>query len=172
MDLAAPAGYSLVRSSHQVALMTSLFSLIYASDASADFREHQIPELLKSIRPANAKRGITGMLIFNQHSFLQVLEGDAGAVQGLYAHIAADPRHSQVSCLAREPIESRSFSDWYMDYATVDACDVPAFGDAGAGERRSFVALSGAAAKGLIARLSRPSWQKTAHSTRTRVRAG
>ena len=152
--------------------MNSLTSLIYASDAAADFREHQIPGLLKTIRPANAKRGITGMLIFNQHSFLQVLEGEVAAVESLFAHIALDPRHSGVTCLTVEPVESRSFSDWYMDFATVDAVDVPELGGADVPEAHSFVGLSAPAARLLIARLSRPSWQKSVRTRPSRECAG
>jgi len=52
----------------------SLIHVIYASSAGPEFREHEIPELLKQARTANEKRNITGMLLYIGGSFFQLLE--------------------------------------------------------------------------------------------------
>jgi hypothetical protein len=102
----------------------TLFQCIYASSATPSFREFEIPALLERARTKNAALGITGMLLFIEGSFFQVLEGDATAVDALYSSIATDTRHDRVTRIIREPIARRSFSDWTMGFATLGRDDV------------------------------------------------
>jgi hypothetical protein len=146
--------------------MNSLIHLIYASDVSPKFQEHEIPDLLKVIRPANARRAITGMLLFSGTSFLQVIEGDPANVDDLFARIALDPRHVKVTKVVRESIQGRLFGDWYMDFATVDPnSDVESGADT-APDHGSFTGISPVRAKRLFAKLWTPSWQKSRNVSR------
>jgi hypothetical protein len=99
--------------------MNGLIHCIYASAATVDFAEHQIPQLLEQTRAANASRGITGMLLYMEGSFFQVLEGNIECIDALYKSISADSRHKNVSLIIREPIVGRSFGEWTMGFATV-----------------------------------------------------
>jgi hypothetical protein len=99
--------------------MNGLIHCIYASGASAEFAEHHIPQLLEDIRAANAARQITGVLLYIEGSFFQVLEGNADCVDPLYKAIALDSRHRNMSLIIREPIRVRSFSEWTMGFATL-----------------------------------------------------
>src|ERR1700692_1173372 len=81
---------------HRDRSMHSLVQTIYASEARSGFHEHDIPELLEQIRPANAKAQVTGMLLYVGRSFLTLLEGAAVAVDATFARIVFDPRHAQV----------------------------------------------------------------------------
>jgi hypothetical protein len=144
-----------------------LISLIYASNAAENFHEHQIPQLLKAIRPQNARHGITGMLLYDRRSFLQILEGESAMVEKLYRHLSSDARHTHVTRIHSEAIETRAFSDWSMDYATVDA---PELGSVAA--PASFTAVDVQAAKRLLTRFRRPSWQKAAGLTQNATRTG
>jgi hypothetical protein len=103
--------------------MTQLTHCIYASLATEDFEEHDIPALLKHARISNATRGLTGMLLYIGGNFFQVLEGEESIVDSVYAHILRDPRHRQVTLIIREPIANRSFSEWTMGFSTVDPVD-------------------------------------------------
>lgn len=97
-----------------------LIHCIYASTAQAGFKESEIPALLEKARTANAARGITGILLYIEGSFFQVLEGHAPDVDFAFDHISHDPRHTHVTQIIREPIASRRFGDWTMGYQTVD----------------------------------------------------
>jgi hypothetical protein len=149
--------------------MDSLIQLIYASQASPDFQEHEIPDLLKLIRPANAKYAITGILLYIGTSFVQVLEGATSQVDAVYARILRDKRHGNVTQLVREPIQERSFGDWTMDFATVGLVE--------AGELIGIAAnppsgLDAHRVKRLIAAVRQPSWQKKGSDLRLVGRAG
>lgn len=100
--------------------MKSLISVIYASRATQEFHEHEIPDLLKQARLANAAHGLTGMLLYIAGSFVQVLEGEAAMVEAVFETICADKRHGQVALLSREPILERAFEGWTMSHKTLD----------------------------------------------------
>jgi len=139
-----------------------LIQLIYMSQVSSDFREHEIPELLKTIRPTNAKLQITGMLFFLGRAFLQVLEGEATTVDCVYARLLVDKRHTQVMTISRDPIEERSFPNWTMDFATVDPVEAGEI----IGDPRYFtdgarVPLDSRSANKLIAAFRRPKWRQS-----------
>jgi hypothetical protein len=100
--------------------MKSLISVIYASRATEQFHEHEIPELLKQARLANARRELTGMLLYIGGSFLQVLEGQPDMVETVFASILLDTRHSQITLIARETIPERAYEGWTLLNKTLD----------------------------------------------------
>ena len=100
-----------------------LIHRIYASTAQPSFRESEIPLLLEKSRTNNAARGLTGMLLYIQGSFFQVLEGNAVDVDEVFERIVRDPRHTRVTTIIREPIAQRRFGDWTMGHQTVDPLD-------------------------------------------------
>jgi hypothetical protein len=101
----------------------NLFHCIYASRAAANLSGVDIQRLLERSRHNNGQRGITGMLLFIEGSFFQVLEGDAPIVDQTYEIIARDARHDRVTQIIREPIAKRSFGEWSMGFTTVERAD-------------------------------------------------
>jgi Sensors of blue-light using FAD len=100
-------------------VVNDLIQCIYSSAATAEFAECEIPQLLEKTRAANAARGISGMLLYIEDSFFQVLEGPSNSVDTVYQKISADTRHKHVTLIIREPIAERSFGEWTMGFATV-----------------------------------------------------
>lgn len=97
--------------------MDPLVHLIYCSTASAAFDESQLAALLGRSRANNARLGISGMLLYVEGSFFQVLEGAERDVAGLYARISADQRHHRVVQIIHESIARRDFGDWTMGFS-------------------------------------------------------
>ena len=52
-----------------------LVELIYYSFPLRDFKEVDINKMLSQIRPKNQAMDVSGMLVFTNEQFLQVLEG-------------------------------------------------------------------------------------------------
>jgi hypothetical protein len=100
--------------------MTSLAHIIYCSAARADFEEAQIPSILERSRTNNGARHVTGMLLYIQRSFFQVLEGESATVDAVYKKIEIDPRHHRVTRIIAEPILRRSFGEWTMGFSTLE----------------------------------------------------
>jgi hypothetical protein len=69
----------------------------------------------------NSARGVTGVLLYQSGSFMQVLEGEPAIVEQIFAKIQRDPRHRDVLVLLRGNIETRNFGDWSMGFVDVRA---------------------------------------------------
>jgi hypothetical protein len=90
-----------------------LVRLLYASRA-VDCSPQAIEAILAQARAHNTASGITGILCHGGGVFLQAIEGGRAAVNVLYNHIVADPRHTGVELLHYEEITERRFGGWTM----------------------------------------------------------
>lgn len=70
--------------------------------------------ILTTARRNNPRRAITGALICRQDIYLQLIEGDAVAIDALFERIARDDRHLAVTLLNRADVADRMFPDWAM----------------------------------------------------------
>lgn len=95
-----------------------LLSVVYASTAVVGFGEDDLVALLRQSRASNAEDDVSGMLLFKDHRFLQLLEGPEDAVRAKLRVIEEDARHHDVLVLLEEEIDDRQFPDWTMGYAS------------------------------------------------------
>lgn len=101
-----------------------MYSLLYFSTIKSDVLESEIEKIWKKSQSFNAEQDITGMLIFSNGIFMQVLEGDKDNVESLFDAIEQDARHENIVALARETIPNRNFAEWSMAYKALDKLDV------------------------------------------------
>lgn len=99
--------------------MAELIHCIYASALSPNVTDAEIAALLERAREKNSRLGLTGMLVFCDESFFQVLEGPEDVVDGLYEIIEADQRHCHITKVIRESIDHRHFEEWTMGFTKV-----------------------------------------------------
>ena len=90
--------------------------MVYSSTATAEFGDAELAQLLDVCRRGNARSDITGMLLYRDSRFLQVLEGSREAVHSLMMTIARDPRHDDVRILLEDRLDERRFPDWTMAF--------------------------------------------------------
>jgi FAD-dependent sensor of blue light len=98
---------------------SGLWQLVYTSAAPPEFSPADLDDVLRVARERNLLLGVTGMLLYVESSFLQILEGDLHRLDLLFDHLQDDPRHTQVLLLLRAPIDQRSFASWTMGYSQV-----------------------------------------------------
>jgi len=101
-----------------------MFVLVYVSSAVKPFSQPALVKLLEKSHANNAKRGITGLLLYKDGNFMQVLEGEEDVVRTLYRKIARDPRHRGVITLSQGPLAARQFPDSSMAFRDLNAADV------------------------------------------------
>jgi len=58
---------------------------------------------------------LSGILLYYDMNFLQVLEGEERVVRDLLAKIAGDRRHNRMDVLFTQNAHKRVFRDWSMD---------------------------------------------------------
>ncbi|NBQ69762.1 MAG: BLUF domain-containing protein, partial [Nitrosomonadaceae bacterium] len=104
--------------------MSNLIHLIYNSAAACAFTEEDFSVMLRKARSKNASLDITGMLLYIEGCFFQVLEGPENAVNALAEAIRQDPRHTRMTTIIREPIVKRAFSEWTMGFTQISLKDL------------------------------------------------
>lgn len=77
-------------------------------------------KMLVDARISNQRKMVTGMLIYHDAQFLQLLEGEEQALRELSALIYDDPRHHTAIQLSFKPVKSRDFQSWSMGFANLD----------------------------------------------------
>jgi Sensors of blue-light using FAD len=100
-----------------------MYHLVYISYATSPFSEAELISLLQKCRESNKANEITGMLIYLQERFIQVLEGDRSAVKRLLNKIEKDARHKRVSILLEGDSEERIFKNWSMGFKNLSLND-------------------------------------------------
>ncbi|WP_394212677.1 BLUF domain-containing protein [Enterovibrio calviensis] len=91
-----------------------LFAIVYTSESKFDFDMETLKALMVQSRVNNKKHGITGLLLYRDREFIQVLEGKEEDVNNAFQHIKNDFRHKSVEAIFKEPIERRYFPNWSM----------------------------------------------------------
>ena len=100
-----------------------LCHLVYVSTAVAPLRDLDLADLLTRARANNERKGITGMLLYKDRRFIQVLEGHEAQVQDSFDRIRNDERHTDVELLWFRYTEYRDFPDWTMGFVSADELD-------------------------------------------------
>ena len=88
--------------------------IIYISTATKQVDDAEVDAILRASRLNNAAAGVSGLLLYNGHRFLQALEGEVAMVDRTYQRIKQDPRHRAVVLLSARDIDTRAFGDWAM----------------------------------------------------------
>jgi hypothetical protein len=100
-------------------LNCSIYQVLYHSRATAPPSPAELQALLNWSRRYNAARHITGVLLYSEGRYVQVLEGREADIRALYARIQADTRHEQVVTVCEGPAPQRRFADWCMGFGHV-----------------------------------------------------
>ncbi len=98
-----------------------MFFLIYVSSAVTSLPEAELIKILEASRRNNVQIGVTGMLLYKDGNFMQLLEGPEESVRGMYAKILTDPRHRGAILLLQGNEDHREFQDWAMGFHSLDA---------------------------------------------------
>jgi hypothetical protein len=101
-----------------------LRQIVYISAALKPADEAMLRDIFGVSYRNNERRGITGLLLHVEGSFMQALEGDHHILDELMQRIARDRRHKSLSILTDEPITQRSFGAWGMSLGDVTSQEV------------------------------------------------
>jgi hypothetical protein len=102
----------------------NLIQLIYVSSATHELDAGDIQTILDSSVRHNELQGVTGLLLYSDGNFIQVLEGEEEAVDETMSRILDDPRHKDINIIARIPKVEREFGQWSMGFRRISASEV------------------------------------------------
>lgn len=93
-----------------------MYHLVYTSYAMEPLLEEDLIQLLIKSRTYNKQKHISGILLYLNGKFIQVLEGKKSEVLALYTIIEKDPRHKKVRIVIEGSSSHRLFKDWSMGF--------------------------------------------------------
>jgi hypothetical protein len=98
--------------------------LIYASLAQKKMLKSDLYIILRKARNNNEHSGVTGLLIYSNEYFIQLLEGEKDVVKRLFKTISKDERHANIQILSESDTIERAFVNWEMAYSTPSVRDL------------------------------------------------
>lgn len=93
-----------------------LKSVVYTSLATLPVKRHVLQDILSASTRNNRKLALTGLLLFFDGTFVQVLEGPAENVDMMVGRIRRDRRIKDMIIFMENEIEEREFSQWEMGF--------------------------------------------------------
>ena len=111
-----------------------MFRLIYSSTLAVPMTETLIEEIVSVSARNNEQVDITGVLLFAEDHFMQVLEGPKAHVETTIQKIVNDSRHIGVRILFKGSARERSFPDWHMKSAEPTAQQIAGVREMGTAE--------------------------------------
>ena len=91
--------------------------LIYKSTPT--LTEKDLPEIAEQSKHNNIDRGLTGLLVYGNNQFIQVLEGAEQDIEILYKKLLNDKRHTNLEVVKKGGLERRYFPTWSMGFCSV-----------------------------------------------------
>lgn len=101
-----------------------LYRIIYLSSGLKDLTTSDVKEILVKAKENNRDKNITGVLLYLDKNFIQVLEGEKEDIIKLYQKISLDHRHKNVIKVIEGNIVSRQFDKWDMGFIEIDSDDL------------------------------------------------
>jgi hypothetical protein len=109
----------MISTQAECSLSLKMYYIIYSSYTSLGFNDEELRALLVKAREKNKKIGVTGMMLFFDGKFIQLIEGDEKTVKQLYETIFNDPRHDRNIILKQGTTENRFFFEWSMSFKSI-----------------------------------------------------
>ncbi len=109
-----------------------MIQVSYISSSTRPMSVEDLKSLLAECRAYNTEHGVTGMLLYYNSTFMQVLEGEEQEIESLIERIRKDERHTEVKLIDRKTIDKREYGDWSMGFKVLSGdqlSQIPEFGD-------------------------------------------
>lgn len=104
-----------------------MYYIIYLSAGAKWFSEEELEELLKLSKTNNRRNNITGLLLYGDGNFIQLLEGEEEDVMRTYRRISLDKRHGGITPIASGQLTERNFPEWEMGFKPMNSISLAPF---------------------------------------------
>jgi hypothetical protein len=96
--------------------MRQMIQVLYSSKTKTDISQNEINDILEVSRKNNQKNKVTGILLYRNREFLQLLEGERINVYYTLKKIMEDQRHTNVNVFYENEIQKSLFNNWSMAF--------------------------------------------------------
>ena len=119
-----------------------LYRLVYSSIRNEDCDQDCIDQILASSVKNNPQDDLTGVLLYTEDRFIQVLEGPLTKVMETYNRILKDKRHGGSVIRYCAPTEERYFEDWHMGSKNIESAELEFGTDMSKEEKKLYTSLA------------------------------
>ncbi len=95
-------------------------TICYISNSVKLLQKNQLQQLFKQCITNNTEKGITGILLYREGTFLQILEGNKEIIQSIFATIKNDGRHNHISKILDREIQDRLFTNYQTGFSLLN----------------------------------------------------
>ncbi|WP_051957605.1 BLUF domain-containing protein [Altibacter lentus] len=96
-----------------------MHTICYLSNKVPHVDLHNIEELFETTQRNNLSNNITGILLYLDGNFLQVLEGKKEVIGPLFDSIMKDARHTSIFVILDKSIDDRTFNHYRSGFSVV-----------------------------------------------------
>ncbi len=97
------------------------YAISYVSTVDKDVTENDIQNALDYSKSWNNDHDISGILLYSQGNFFQVLEGDKEVLKKLFSNIKNDKRHYDIIKIFEKEVADVKFDTYQVDFISLDA---------------------------------------------------
>ena len=97
-----------------------MYRIIYLSSVTTNFSNEDIISLLDLSRRNNEVNEITGLLLYSDGNFLQIIEGKKKPLEKLFKKISLDSRHKNIIKVFHGKVSTRNYPKWKMAFSIID----------------------------------------------------
>ncbi|OEY71878.1 BLUF domain-containing protein [Salegentibacter salarius] len=96
------------------------YAISYVSTVNPALSETEIQEALDFSKKWNNDNQVTGVLLYSQGNFFQVLEGEKELLKDLFQRIKADERHHNIITIFQKQIPDIQFDGYEVEFISLD----------------------------------------------------
>ena len=102
----------------------SFYTLLYQSRATVTVTPDLLADILDTARFYNRAHQVTGLMLYRDGCFVQLLEGARAGVEVLFEAICRDPRHGAITILSEGVYPRRHMPAWDMGFSSPGGSDL------------------------------------------------
>ena len=87
---------------------------MYESAAPKTFKDSDLTAIVTASALYNSEHGVTGVLLYANSKYVQILEGSKNELRRLMKKVKKDTRHGKIQILLNESLPVRNFASWSM----------------------------------------------------------
>ncbi|NKB57706.1 MAG: hypothetical protein GKS00_15370 [Alphaproteobacteria bacterium] len=97
--------------------------IVYLSSEAMVMGDAELHNLRDEALANNSHHGVTGLLLYVNRVFMQIIEGPNAAIGQLYDNIRHDPRNQDVIEMFDRDVGDRAFPNWSMGFHSPGAAN-------------------------------------------------
>ncbi len=97
-----------------------LHQIAYVSLSREKLDASTLSDILSTSKSNNGREEITGVLMYHDRIYFQIIEGEKAVVEDLFVRIEEDDRHESIALIWDDDVEHRDFPKWLMGFAGPD----------------------------------------------------